>query len=218
MSDAGGASGMNNMNSMGQMDLSLPPLPPNTSSFAARGRVSEPALEGSPGATAAQFDRIRESVTGRKKSRTVPQRDGVNRGPLLIGIALALILIAVGIAAVMIVPRLAPPDRSSPQATITGYFNALQQGDFNGAWQFVAASRNDTGSQALFLQTLRSDDARYGKVISIHVVSVGTDSASHATALVQVTRAGDLHNPVVYSISLSQYDGTTWLMDNITNQ
>lgn len=157
-------------------------------------------------------------MTGRKKSRTVPHREGGNRGLALTGIALALILVALGIATVMIVPRLAPPDRSSPQATITGYFNALQQGDFNRAWQYVSASRNDTSAQNLFLQTLRSDDARYGKVLSIRIISVGTDSVSHATAIVQAKRANDPNNPVAYSISLTQYDGTTWLMDSITNQ
>lgn len=204
---------------MGQMDLSLPPLPPAPPSIAASlGRMSEPSLSSAPAATAAQFDRIRESVTGQKKSRTGPQREGSARGLLLTGIALALILVAVGIAALMIVPRLAPPDRSSPQATITGYFNALQQDDFNRAWQYVSASRNDTGSQGVFTQTLRSDDARYGKVVKISIVSTGSDSAAHATAIVQVTRANDLHDPVVYSISLSQYDGATWLMDSITNQ
>lgn len=137
---------------------------------------------------------------------------------LFTGIALALILVAVGIAAMMIVPRLAPPDRSSPQATITGYFNALRQDDFSRAWQFVAASRNDAGSQDSFTQTLQSDDTRYGKVISIQIVSVGTDTPNQATAIVQATRAADPHDPVVYSISLSQYDGATWLISSITNQ
>ena len=219
-SDANAASGVNGgVNNLGRMDLSLPPLPPATPSVAASlGRASVPELQPSPSTTAAQFDRIRESVTGRKKSRTVPHREGGNRGLALTGIALALILVAVGIATVMIVPRLAPPDRSSPQATITGYFNALQQGDFNRAWQYVSASRNDTSAQNLFLQTLRSDDARYGKVLSIRIISVGTDSVSHATAIVQAKRANDPNNPVAYSISLTQYDGTTWLMDSITNQ
>lgn len=215
--DIGSVSGITNM---GQMNPSLPPLPPAPPSTAATvGRVSQPSLQSSPASSAAQYDRIRESVTGQKKSRTVPQREGgANRGMLFTGIALALILVAVGIAAMMIVPRLAPPDRSSPQATITGYFSALQQDDFNRAWQFVSANRNDAGSQDSFTQTLRSDDTRYGKVISIHIVSVNTDTPNHATAIVQATRANDTRDPVVYSISLSQYDGATWLMDSITNQ
>ena len=214
--DAGAISGINNM---GPMNLALPPLPPATPSVVASlGRVSEPALSSSPSTSAAQANRIRESVTGKKQSRAESPREGPNRGLVLTGITLALILVAVGIATAMIVPRLAPPDRSSPQATITGYFNALQQGDFSRAWQFVSASRNDTSSQDQFTQTLRSDDARYGKVVSIHVVSVSTDNANHATAIVQVTRANDTHTPIAYSISLSQYDGATWLMDNVTNQ
>lgn len=212
----GSVSGITNM---GQMNPSLPPLPPAPPSTAATvGRVSQPSLQSASASTAAQYDRIRASVTGRKKSRTVPRREGGARGMLFTGIALALILVAVGIAAMMIVPRLAPPDRSSPQATITGYFNALRQDDFNRAWQFVAASRNDAGSQDSFTQTLQSDDTRYGKVISIQIVSVGTDTPNQATAIVQATRAADPHDPVVYSISLSQYDGATWLISSITNQ
>ena len=213
--DPGAVSGISNM---GQMDLSLPPLPPATPSvMASLGTVSEPPSS-SPATTAAQFDRIRESVTGRKKAHALQRAEGSRRGLLFTGIALVLILVAVGIAAMMIVPRLAPPDRSSPQATITGYFNALHQDDFSRAWQFVSASRNDTGSQDLFAQTMRADDARYGKVSAISITSVGTDSPGHATAIVQVTRANDLHTPIVYSISLTQYDGATWLMDSLTNQ
>ena len=209
-------------NNLGQMDRSLPPLPqlpPTPPPVAATMRhVSEPALQGSPDATAAQYERIRDSVEGRKKALSAPHREGLGRGPLLTGIALVMILVAVGIATVMIVPRLTPPDRSSPQATITGYFNALKQTDSARAWQFVSASRNDTGSQASFTQNLHADDTRYGKVVSIQIVAVENDSTSHASATVKVTRTSDTNNPVVYSISLSQYDGTTWLIDSVTSQ
>ena len=180
--------------------------------------VSEPALQGSPDATAAHYERIRDSVEGRKKALSAPHREGLSRGPLLTGIALVMILVAVGIATVMIVPRLTPPDRSTPQATITGYFNALKQTDSARAWQFVSASRNDTGSQASFTQNLHADDTRYGKVVSIQIVAVENDSTSHVSATVRVTRTSDTNNPVVYSISLSQYDGTTWLIDSVTSQ
>jgi serine/threonine protein kinase len=212
-------------NNLGQMDRPLPPLPqlpqlpPTPPSVAATMRhVSEPTLQGSPDATAAQYERIRDSVEGRKKALSAPRREGLGRGPLLTGIALVMILVAVGIATVMIVPRLTPPDRSTPQATITGYFNALQQTDSARAWQFVSASRNDTGSQSSFTQNLHADDTRYGKVVKIQIVSVENDSTSHASATVRVTRTSDTNNPVVYSISLSQYDGTTWLIDSVTSQ
>jgi hypothetical protein len=118
----------------------------------------------------------------------------------------------------MVVPRLTPPDRSTPQATITGYFDALKQDDFSRAWQFVSASHNDTASQDGFTQNLRADDSRYGKVSEFHILSVDADGSNHATALVQTTRANAPGSPVVYSIALSQFDGTTWLMDNITSQ
>ena len=216
MNDVGSVSSMNNM---GQIDLSLPPLPPSQPSvMASAGRASKPALRSSPDATAAQHERIRESVTGRKRVTSGPRRGFSSRGPLLIGIALVFILVAVGIATFMIVPRLAPPDRSTPQATITGYFNALQQDDFSRAWQFASASHNDTASQDVFTQNLRADDSRYGKVISFNILSVDTDGSNHATTLVQTVRANAPDSPVVYSIALSQFDGTTWLMDSIASQ
>jgi serine/threonine protein kinase len=214
--DMGNISGMNNM---GRVDLSLPPLPPpQPSVVASMSRASEPSLRSAPEAVAAEHDRIRASITGQKRTTSGPRRGGFGRGPMLLGIALLLILVALGIATFMIVPRLAPPDRSTPQVTITSYFNALQQDDFSRAWQFTSASRNDIGSQNVFSQNLGSDDSRYGKVVSAHIVSVETDGTSHATALVQVTRANDTSSPIVYSIALSQYDGTTWLMDSLTSQ
>lgn len=207
------------MNNLGQIDLSLPPLPPSQPSvMASAGRVSKPALQSSPEATAAEHERIRESVTGRKHITSGPRRGASGRGPLLIGISLVFILLAVGIATFMIVPRLTPPDRSTPQATITGYFNALQQDDFSRAWQFASGSRNDTTSQDVFTQNLRADDSRYGKVISFHIISVDTDGSNHATALAQTVRANAPGSPVVYSIALSQYDGTTWLIDSTASQ
>ncbi|HEY7339339.1 MAG TPA: serine/threonine-protein kinase [Ktedonobacterales bacterium] len=216
VNDMGSASGMNNM---GQIDLSLPPLPPSQPSvMASPSRASKPALQSSPSATAAEHERIRESVVGRKHVTAGPRRGVSGRGPLLIGISLVFILVAVGIATFMVVPRLTPPDRSTPQATINGYFNALQQDDFSRAWEFVSASHNDTASQDGFTQNLRADDSRYGKVSKVHILSVDTDGSSHATALVQVVRANAPGSPVVYSIALSQFDGTTWLMDSITSQ
>lgn len=212
--DMGSVSGMNNP---GQMDVPLPPLPPAPPSLAeALGRPSQPALQSSPETRVAQFERIRASVASTKQK--VSAREGGNRGLVLTALALALILVAVGIATAMILPRLAPPDRSSARATVTGYFNALEQDDFSRAWQFVSDSRNNTGAQDSFTQNVRADDARQGKVIWFSIISVDGDSSDHMTATVQVKRASDPHNPVVYSVSLSQYDGTTWLIDSFANQ
>lgn len=214
-----GNMGNSGMTNLGQPDLSLPPLPPaQPSVVAALSRVSEPTLRSSPEATVAQHNRIRESIFGRKQTNSGPKREGISRVPLLIGIVLAIALVVVGIATFIIVPRLAPPDRSSPSATINGYYTALQQGDFARAWEYSAASRNDTGSQSVFTQNLRTDDIRYGKVTWLHIISVVTDSSSHATVTVQAKRANDATNPITYSIAVSQYDGTTWLIDSITNQ
>ncbi|HEX6541027.1 MAG TPA: serine/threonine-protein kinase [Ktedonobacterales bacterium] len=213
--------GINPGMNQGRMGVPLPPLPPISPSITDSVRhASQPTLREAPGKTAERFDRIRTSIAGSRKA-PADLRAGSkspNRGLLFTGIALVMILAAVGIATFMVVPRLAPPDRSSPRATITGYFDALQQDDTGRAWQFTSASRNDTATQDIFTRNLRADDTSFGKVLSIKIITVETDSSSHATAVVQATRANAPGNPITYSIALSQYDGTTWLVDSVTTQ
>ncbi|HEY7849987.1 MAG TPA: hypothetical protein VIC27_07975, partial [Ktedonobacterales bacterium] len=112
----------------------------------------------------------------------------------------------------------APPDRSTPQATVNGYFNALEQQNYGLAWQFASASRNDPGSQASFTSALSSDDARYGKVLHFSVASTQTDNAGHADVTVSVTRASAPTSPLIYAVSVTQYSGPLWLIDSATSQ
>jgi serine/threonine protein kinase len=135
--------------------------------------------------------------------------------PYLLGGGLLIVVVAVALIGINIVRAMTPPDRSSPNATVTGYYAALQAQDYTRAWQFASASRNDTGSQSNFVASLQSDDQHAGKVTNVRIVHIETDNSGHADAVVQVTRANSPSTPQQLTIVLTQYDGTNWLIDSI---
>ena len=136
---------------------------------------------------------------------------------VLIGL-LAVLMVAVGALALFAYDSFAPPDRSTPQASVTGYFDALEKQNYSLAWQFSAASRNDPSAQASFTTALSTDDARYGKVLRFSVTSSQTDSTGHTNMVVNVTRARAPAAPLTYAVSVTQYSGSLWLIDSASNQ
>ncbi|HEX8730368.1 MAG TPA: hypothetical protein VF739_17190, partial [Ktedonobacterales bacterium] len=108
--------------------------------------------------------------------------------------------------------------RSTPQATVNGYFHALEQQNAGLAWQYVSASRNNPSSQSAFDASLASDDAHYGKALNFSIQQEETDNAGHYTATVSVTRANAPNAPLTYIVSVTQYDGSNWLIDSASNQ
>lgn len=146
-----------------------------------------------------------------------PQRQ--RRGPPLAALIAILVVLMVAVAglAVFAYQTLAPPDRSTPQATITGYFTALEQQNYARAWQYSSASRNDPGSQAAFTSALTADDARYGKVLRFSVTQAQNDNAGHATVTVSVTRATSPSAPLTYVVSITEYSASNWLIDSASS-
>jgi hypothetical protein len=131
--------------------------------------------------------------------------------------ALAVLLIAV-LAGGVLFYLSAPPDRSSPQATVTGYYAALQAQNYDLAWQYSAATYTNATSQASFIAGLRSDDAQLGRVVQVDAshMSVVKDNFGGATAQIYVTRA-DSSTAIPYTLTLSLYNGSLWLIANITS-
>ncbi|HEX8732391.1 MAG TPA: protein kinase [Ktedonobacterales bacterium] len=142
------------------------------------------------------------------------------RGPPLAALISILVVLMVVVGVIMAVSyqNLLPPDRSTPQATVNGYFHALEQQNANLAWQYVSASRNDPSSQSAFAASLSADDAQYGKVLSFTITQQETDSAGHSTATVNVSRANAPNAPITYIVSVTQYDGSNWLIDSASSQ
>jgi serine/threonine protein kinase len=207
------------------------PTPTSAPSMAApfaapRATVAAAPLE-APVAGARSAPRIvsKPAITGARTgaktgalAAAAPQRE--RRGPslgVLIGVLIVLMVVVAGLAFAAY-NTLAPPDRSTPTASVTGYFNALEQQNYSRAWQFDAASRNDPNTQASFTAALDADDARYGKVVRYTITSSQSDTTGHSDYMVSVTRAKAPNAPLTYAVSVTQYSGPLWLIDSAASQ
>lgn len=136
--------------------------------------------------------------------------------PWLWSAGLATIVLAAILVTVSVLPGFTTVDRSTPRATVIGYFDALRAQDYPRAWQFLAASRNGVTSEADFARNLRADDDRDGRVLSAHIGDMPQDNSGHAAGTVRVLRSLPTSVPILYTIVLTQY-GELWLIDSITN-
>ena len=132
--------------------------------------------------------------------------------------AVLVILLAVAFwAGVTAIRNATPPDRSSPTATINGYYAALKGQNYSRAWVFLTDSQTNVSDKSTVLSGLAADDLHYGRVLSVSIVSTENDSGGKVAARVMVTRALAPDAPQSVSIELSQYSGGTWLIDNLEN-
>lgn len=142
------------------------------------------------------------------------RRRGPLRSPLVLGaagICAAALLIGLTMA---ILAATAPPDRSSPQAAVSGYFTALSARDYERAWQYATASRNAPDAHDSFVGALRADDARFGRVRGATITHIDNSASSKVTVQVDVQRGDASAATFTYILTLTQYDGNTWLIDN----
>ncbi|MGZ6388920.1 MAG: hypothetical protein ACXWQZ_06620, partial [Ktedonobacterales bacterium] len=100
--------------------------------------------------------------------------------------------------------------------TVNGYFAALHDHNYAQAWLFVSASRNDETAQSELASDWHADDARFGTVLSIRIVSTENDGAGKVTCQVHVMRANAPNTVMNYTLVITQYDGSTWLIDSIS--
>jgi serine/threonine protein kinase len=136
--------------------------------------------------------------------------------PTLIAVVALCIIVAGVIFGAAWLREVTPPDRSTAQATVNGYFDALKAQDYERAWQFAAASRTDAPSQDSFISGLTGDDSHYGRVLSYTVERIETDNSGRASAQVRVTRAQSPGDPMTYTVVLTQYGGDTWLINSVS--
>jgi hypothetical protein len=155
----------------------------------------------SPGADAAEDDQ--------------PPRRLITLPRLLIAIGALVVLLAVG-GGLLFLLASSPPDRSSPSATVTGYYNALSNQDYNRAWQYTADSRNNVDNQSADISSLRADDTRLGKVLSASPGPAQDAGSTQATVQVNVKREQGGGTVLSYTVTLTQFDGSTWLITDIT--
>ena len=139
----------------------------------------------------------------------------IRRRLLLSAAAVCLVLGAAALG-MSILRNAGPPERSSPSASVNGYFAALMAQDYSRAWLYSTASRNDTGSQAAFAANLRADDAHYGRVLSAQISPVDDAVSGSVTVVATVTRATAPQDALTYTLVVTQYDGNTWLINSIS--
>jgi serine/threonine protein kinase len=138
------------------------------------------------------------------------------RKRILLSAAAVCLVLGAAALGLSILRNVGPPDRSSPSASVNGYFAALIAQDYNRAWQYSTGSRNNTGSQATFTASLRADDAHYGRVLSAQITQVDDAVSGSVTVVATVTRAAAPQDALTYTLILTQYDGNTWLINSIS--
>lgn len=202
-----------------------PPIPPSPASMAfsrAGGKDVQPGLSAaSMAAPDAGMEAQQRTITplsedpGAHHARTAGSaRRPLYRSPLVLGAGVACAVLIAVIVAVLLLSATTPPDRSSPQATVTGYFAALSTQGYQRAWQYMALSLTNVTSESSFINGVKSDDSRLGRVVSAHIASV--DSAgSQAFVQVDVTRMKSRGTAMSETLDLTQFDNDTWLINSI---
>ena len=187
-------------------------------------RMAPPAVASRPGSKPALKPVSKPQITTGALtgalSADAASKQRERRGPplgVLIGLLVVLLVVVTGLA-FYAYNTFAPPDRSTPTASVTGYFDSLKQQNYSRAWQFDAASRNDPGTQAAFTAALDADDARYGKVLSYTITASQSDTVGHSDFTVSVTRSKAANAPLTYDVSVTQYSGPLWLIDSANSQ
>lgn len=195
-------------------------------SYSSRGAVLPPLEHEAPVSTPRRTraaTKPAEPREGQSSREGRDDREGAeptrSRGiPWLLGVIGVLVVLAVaaGALAIFTLGPLAPPDRSSPQATTNGYFAALAARDYNRAWAYLADSRNAPGTQTSDIASLKTDDDQYGQVHSARILSLQQGPVGSAQATVTVQRGG-APTTMNYALVLTLYDGQTWLISSVSS-
>jgi hypothetical protein len=123
-------------------------------------------------------------------------------------------LLVTAIIGAVIFNASAPPDRSSPRATVIGYYAALEAQNYNLAWQFSADTITSATSQASFIASLRQDNAQLGRVQNVNHLTITNDSSGTTTVQLDVARMRS--STVSNTLILGLYNGNLWLINSIT--
>jgi hypothetical protein len=133
-----------------------------------------------------------------------------------LGVIAVLLVAGGGYFAFTNLGRIGSPDVSSPSATVNGYYSALKARDYNAAWNYMSASRNNPSSQSDFTSTTKSQDDTLGKVTSAQITSTVQDSTGRVTVTVAIKRGEPSNSSSNYTLSLSQFSGSSWLIERVT--
>jgi hypothetical protein len=127
------------------------------------------------------------------------------------------LLVITAVVGALLFNASAPPDRSTPRATVLGYFHALKEQNYTLAWQYSAATYTNATSQSTFMSGLAADDTQFGRVetIDLSKMTIAGEGSGTATVQVGVTRAKSSAE-VTYTLIVGLYNGSLWLINSIT--
>jgi hypothetical protein len=135
---------------------------------------------------------------------------------IVLGVIALLLVAGGGYYAFTNLGRIGPPDLSSPSATVNGYYHALETRDYNTAWVYTSDSRNEPGSQSSWTSTTKSQDDTLGPITSAQITSTVQDSTGRVTVTVALQRGEPSNSSSNYTLTLAQYGGSSWLIENVT--
>ena len=203
----------------GALPRRTPPLTPPTP-------LSKPSMRPSISQKLPEHDRqmleqLRDEVNAEVQEVAAPsdKKPAVRRrrSPWVWGSVAFGVLLTIAIVGAVLFNASAPPDRSSPRATVSGYFGTLEKQDYTLAWQYSAAIYTDATSQSSFMSGLAADDTQLGRVqkVELSTMTIAGEGSGTATVQVGVIRA---KNPaaVTYTLILGLYNGSLWLINSIT--
>ncbi len=184
--------------------------------------ISKPSLRPSTGRQMNDLERRSSLPELGTKADIAPsepeRRRSLFRSPWIWGSVASILVLVALVVGGLLYNASAPPDRSSPQATVTGYFAAVQAQNYDLAWQYSADSYTDAVSESSFIASLRSDDTQLGRVVQVKTsqMAIQRDTAGSATVEIAITRASSPQTSQTESLILGLYNGSLWLINDIS--
>jgi eukaryotic-like serine/threonine-protein kinase len=166
--------------------------------------------------SAPQLGRAGRSGTLAGSLQEVEKSDRRLRWWLLGGLLAVALLIGGGYFAFTNLGRIGPPNVSSPSATVNGYYDALKARDYNAAWNYTANSRNNPSFKTDWTSAQKSQDDTLGSVTSAQITSTTQDSTGRVTVTVAIQRGEPSNSSSNYTLVLSQYGGSSWLIESFS--
>ncbi len=180
------------------------------------GRSPAPAVRTNTGARLTHPDEQAAAPAATAEAEPQSERRSPFTNPAVWGGGVVAAIVVIVAVAVSVMRLYAPLDRSTPTATVSGYFNALIAQDYARAWQYTSASSKNETSEAIYAQSLASDDERFGRVLSVKIGTFQQINSNQFSGTVSAVRAGEPGAPVSYTVVVTQY-GNLWLIDSITS-
>ena len=132
----------------------------------------------------------------------------------VVAVVIALALLAVGILVgthVIVLGNTA--DMTTPQATVSGYFSALKNQDYQRAYSYVSNQFIAAESNSQFTTAQKNDQSTLGSVTAYTITSIAATGTDKDEAKVTVTRDA---KPLTYTVELSTTDNK-WQIDSVTS-